>query len=206
MSAGMFDPLPSGNGKVLPPRVREWRIIMPAPDGAPAPPARHPKLGAPARWWEYRDAAGRMLGRVYRFNPPNGGKETRSLVFGEHKRWGRQWRWLGFPRPRPLYGLDRLAARPDAPVIVTEGEKAADAAGWLLPDHVVVTSPGVSKAAGAADWSVLAGRRVTIWPDADEKSMPTRLLRYWRSCRRRRRWRSSSSRKASPMVGMPTMH
>ena len=157
---------------------------MPAPDGAPAPPARQPKLGAPARWWEYRDAAGRMLGRVYRFNPPNGGKETRSLVFGEHKRWGRQWRWLGFPRPRPLYGLDRLAARPDAPVIVTEGEKAA----------------------GAADWSVLAGRRVTIWPDADEKSMPTRLLRYWRSCRRRRRGRSSSSRKASPMVGMPTMH
>jgi len=53
-------------------------------------------------------------------------------------------------------------------VIVTEGEKAADAAGWLLPDHVVVTSPGVSKAAGAADWSVLAGRRVTIWPDADD--------------------------------------
>lgn len=52
-------------------------------------------------------------------------------------------------------------------VIVTEGEKAADAAGRLLPDHVVVTSPNGSKSAAKADWSVLVGRRVVIWPDAD---------------------------------------
>jgi putative DNA primase/helicase len=82
---------------------------------------------------------------------PGGGKEIRSLVFAEQKKWGRQWRWLGFPKPRPLYGLDRLAARPDAPVIVTEGETAADAAAELLPDHVAITSPGSSKAAAAAD-------------------------------------------------------
>ena len=53
-------------------------------------------------------------------------------------------------------------------MIVTEGEKAADAAGELLPDYVAITSPGGSKAAAAADWSMLAGRKVTIWPDADE--------------------------------------
>jgi putative DNA primase/helicase len=97
-----------------------------------------------------------------------GGKEIRSLVLAEHKKWGRQWRRLGFPKPRPLYGLDRLEARSDAPVVVTKGEKAADAAGELLPDHVAVTSPGGSKAAAAADWSALAGRNVRIWPDADE--------------------------------------
>ena len=164
----MFDPLSRGGGKVVPLRAPGWRIILPAPEGAPAPPAQHPKLGAPAGWWEYRDASGRVLGHVCRFAMPDGSKEIRSLVFAEHLKWGRQWRWLGFPKPRPLYGLNRLAARPDAPVVVTEGEKAADAVGELLPDYVAVTSPGGSKAAGAADWLPLTGRKVVIWPDADE--------------------------------------
>ena len=175
----MCDPLPHG-ARVAPARVPEWRVIMPAPEDAPTPPATHPKLGRPSIRWEYRDAAGRLNGHICRFEEAptsstssssaiqRGGKEIRSLVFAEHKRWGQQWRWLGFPKPRPLYGLDRLRGRPDAPVIVTEGEKAADAAALLLPDYVVVTSPGGSNAAFAADWSALAGRNVTIWPDADE--------------------------------------
>src|SRR5215469_11775491 len=54
----------------------------------------------------------------------------------------REWRWQSWPAPRPLYGLWDLAKRPDAPVMVTEGEKAADAASRLLPAFVVVTSPG----------------------------------------------------------------
>jgi putative DNA primase/helicase len=167
---GMFAPLPTGSGKMVALRqaAPEWRVIMPVPEGAPAPPAKHPRLGAPANRWEYRDAPGELLGLVCRFHVKGGGKEIRSLVYAEHKRWGRQWRWLGFPKPRPLHGLDRLAARPDAPAIVTEGEKAADAAGALLADHAAITSPGGSKAAGAADWSALAGRRVVIWPDADD--------------------------------------
>jgi hypothetical protein len=140
---------------------------MPVPADAPAPPAQHPRLGAATLSWEYRDGAQRLLGVVCRFDAKPD-KEIRSLVFAEHEKWGRQWRWLGFPKPRPLYGLDRLVARPDAPVVVTEGEKAADAAGELAPDYVAITSPGGSKAASAADWSMLAGREVTIWPDADE--------------------------------------
>jgi putative DNA primase/helicase len=185
MSAAMFDPLPSG--ATTPPRTPEWRVIMPAPEDAPAPPATHPKLGRPSIRWEYRDGAGRLNGYVCRFERVSrsststssktrsssssiegSGKEIRSLVFAEHKRWGRQWRWLGFPKPRPLYGIDRLMARPEAPVIVTEGEKAADSGALLLPDYVVVTSPGGSKAAKAADWSAIAGHpRAVIWRDAD---------------------------------------
>jgi hypothetical protein len=166
----MFDPLPKGSNEAPParPAAPEWRVILPVPEDAPAPPSKHPTLGAGAARWEYRDAAGRLLGFICRFDP-KAGKEIRGLVFAEHKKWGRQqWRWLGFPKPRPLYGLDRLAARPEAPVIVTEGEKAADAAGTLLADYVAMTSPGGSKAAKVADWSVLAARRVVIWPDADE--------------------------------------
>src|SRR5208283_5450336 len=73
-----------------------------------------------------------------------------------------------FPRRGRLYGLDRLASRPDAPVIVSEGEKSADAATRILPNHVVVTSSGGSQAAAKSDWSPLSGRKVTIWPDNDE--------------------------------------
>src|SRR5579862_3736111 len=149
MTGGMFDPLPNGSGAPgsRRPAEPEWRPILPVPEGAPTAPSKHPKLGAPASRWEYRDAAGALLGTVCRFDVKGGGKEIRGLILAEHKRWGRQWRWLGFPQPRPLYGLDRLAARPAAPVVICEGEKAADAAGALLPDHVAITSPGGSKAA-----------------------------------------------------------
>ena len=37
------------------------------------------------------------------------------------------------PSPSPLYGLDRLAERPDAAVLMVEGEKAADSAAGGFP-------------------------------------------------------------------------
>jgi putative DNA primase/helicase len=52
-------------------------------------------------------------------------------------------------------------------VLIVEGEKAAKAAQGYFPDHVVTTSPGGANAADQADWSPLAGREVTIWPDHD---------------------------------------
>ena len=64
--------------------------------------------------------------------------------------------------------MDRLYARPAAPVVITEGEKAADAAARLLPDFVTTTSPNGSNNAHKADFSHLKNRQVTIWPDADK--------------------------------------
>ncbi len=147
-----------------------WSPVLPVPADAPAPPAAHYKLGAPTATWTYRDADGRVLGYVLRFDTA-AGKESRPLSFCGRATGAAtpEWRWRGFDVPRPLYGLDRLAAAPaDAPVVVTEGEKAADAAGALLPDHVAVTSPNGSKSAAKADWRPLAGRQVTVWPDADD--------------------------------------
>ena len=79
----------------------------------------------------------------------------------------RSWRWKALPEPRPLYGLDRLVSRPDAPVLIVEGEKAADAAQAIFPDHVVTTSSGGSRAARKTDWTPLQGRELTLWPDND---------------------------------------
>ena len=143
------------------------------PATLPRPDLTHPALGRPTATWKYLDERGRLLGFIRRFDPPDSRKQFLPLTPVEEN--GRTiWHAKSFDMPRPLFGLDRLAARPDAPVLVVEGEKAAvgldgnGGAAALVPSHVVITSPGGAKAAGKADWSPLRGRDVVIWPDADE--------------------------------------
>jgi putative DNA primase/helicase len=144
-----------------------WVAIFPVPNDAPRTIPPH-RLGKPSAKWAYRNVIGNLMGLVCRFDH-DGGKDVLPLTFCRNSATGETaWRWQAFPVPRPLYGLDRLAARPDAPVLVTEGEKTGDAAERLFPDYVAVTSPGGSKAAAKADWTPLRGRHVTVWPDADE--------------------------------------
>lgn len=150
-----------------------WVPILPAPDDADEPPKAHIKRGQPEHVWCYRDADGKALGYVYRFKTSTGGKEVLPLVYARHAITGAQeWRWMAFPEPRPLYGLDRLAAKPDATVLLVEGEKCADAAAAMLPEYAVVSWPGGGKAVKKADWRPLAGRKVIAWPDADAKRVP----------------------------------
>ena len=144
-----------------------WSIIMPAPVDAPAPPAKHFKLGKSSAQWTYTNPAGAVLGYVLRFNVP-GEKQFRPLTLWRRGSAGKhEWRWESWPPERPLYGLQQLAERPLAPVVICEGEKATDAAARLLTGFVVVTSPNGAKSAGKADWSPLRGRSVIVWPDAD---------------------------------------
>lgn len=143
-----------------------WVSTMPVPSGAPAAPGSHFKLGKPTQRWTYRDAAGELLGYACRFEAADG-KQFRPLTYGCRGDGAPEWRWESWSGKRPLYGLAGLAQRPAAPVLVTEGEKAADAAGALLPGVVVVTSPNGSKSAAKADWAALRGHQVTVWPDAD---------------------------------------
>ncbi len=138
-----------------------WAPILPAPHPLPET-MRHRRHGTPAAIWRYRDAAGALLFAVCRFDPPGARKEIVPLSCGADG-----WRWKAPPEPRPLYGLDRLAARPAAPVLVVEGEKAADAAVGIFPGFAVVTWPGGAQAVGKADWTPLRGRLVAAWPDND---------------------------------------
>jgi uncharacterized protein (DUF927 family) len=119
--------------------------------------------------WSYRGASGELLGYRCRFEPTaqRPKKEVIPLILCEEAAGNHRWRWKDWNTPRPLYGLDQLAARPDAVVIVTEGEKDADAAAERFPDCVAVTSPGGASAAKYADWSPLRGRVVIVWSDAD---------------------------------------
>lgn len=150
--------------------VTEWVPQRTAPADAPEAHKAHIKRGLPEKVWHYRDIDGATLGYVFRFKTSDGGKEVLPLCWAQHAVSGKaEWRWMQFGEPRPLYGLDRLAAKPDATVLVVEGEKCADVAALLFPDLAVVTWPGGTNAEHKADWSPLAGRKVIIWPDADAK-------------------------------------
>lgn len=165
------DPRPSPPPEKPAPRGAdqpEPELVCPVPDDAPSWLwiLNHRELGQASRHWVYRGTAGGVLMIKVRWDLPDGSK-----TFRPYSLWnvGGQLKWMskGIPAPRPLYGLHRLAARPGAPVVICEGEKAADAAGELLPQWVAVCSENGANNAGHADWSPLAGRRVVIWPDND---------------------------------------
>jgi putative DNA primase/helicase len=88
------------------------------------------------------------------------GKKIRPLTWT-----GTDWAWKSPAKPRPLYWARKLAG---APVLIAEGEKAADAAAQLFPDHAVCTWPGGTSNVKHAGWQPMVGRNVTIWPDADD--------------------------------------
>lgn len=162
-------PVPSAPPAEEQPKT-EWVQILPVPDGTPEPPVAHRYRGKYSKRWEYRNEQGELLGYTCRFEKASGGKEILPLTWCQSAETGQfAWQWISFPEPRPLYGLDRLAARPEAFVLVVEGEKCADAAQAELPDLVVVSWPGGGKAVGKADWRPLAGRKAGGWADCDAK-------------------------------------
>lgn len=68
------------------------------------------------------------------------------------------------PKPWPLYNRGRIQNADT--VVVVEGEKCVHA----LHDHsaVATTSPCGAGKAQHADWTLLAGKNVVLWPDNDE--------------------------------------
>jgi putative DNA primase/helicase len=123
-----------------------------------AKPIPEPPLPRGKQFWQYSSTF-----YVVRKDKPDGGKDILPLTWD-----GSAWKWKAPPAPRPLYGKRQLALKPDAPVLVVEGEKTADAAALLYPSAVVITWPSGCKAIDKADWSPLAGRRCVLWPDADD--------------------------------------
>ena len=165
----MFAPIPgtpSKKGQTS--KGDPWVPVTPIENIVPPKPEAHRSKGVPVGEWTYRDCEGRRLGYVWRFDVENGGKEFVYLTWCRHAVTGELvWRFKAWLPPRPLYGLEQLAAHPIAPVLICEGEKCADFARVLLRDWIIIASPGGSNAGGKADWSPLKERRVVIWPDAD---------------------------------------
>jgi hypothetical protein len=168
-AAHKFAPLTDAERVAVPAVAEEHdgKHVSPIPADAPDVPKTHPRFGRPTATSVYRDEQGATLFRVLRFDPPSERKQFLTLSLWRDAA-GLRWRWKAFPTPRPLYNLDKLAARSDASVVICEGEKSADAAAMVFPNCVCITSPNGSQSARKADWSSLHGRRVLIWPDHDE--------------------------------------
>ena len=142
--------------------------VMPVPDDAPPPPKGHSRHGAPAARYAYHNAAGRVNFYHDRYEPKGERKQFSPLTLWRFPGGDHRWQFKAPPGPRPIYGLDLLTAKPDAQVVIVEGEKARAAAESLLPDAVVICWQGGSQAVAKADWRALSGRAVILWPDADE--------------------------------------
>ncbi|MDR2573570.1 MAG: DUF6371 domain-containing protein [Desulfovibrio sp.] len=165
---------PQATSSSTPPATATFTPILPVPPSAPEPPRRHPQHGQYSQSWRYEDEQGRTLAYAVRFDLPDG-KAVLPLSYGQYGSSPPQWAWKVLPEPRPLYGLPKLAAMPDASVLLVEGEKTADAAQAYFPHHAALTWSGGSNAVGKADFSPLQGRNVIIWPDNDEPGFAAAL-------------------------------
>lgn len=147
----------------------EFVQVTPVPDDAPKPPADNLSFGKPSKVWAYFESGGARVALIYRFDLANGEKQILPCtLWRDVKTSELKWRWKGFEGQRPLYNLPALVANPEASVLIVEGEKSADAAALLFPDHIVVTTMGGAQAPQKSDLTPLKGRAITIWPDADD--------------------------------------
>ncbi len=131
---------------------------------APAKPARKNKreapvdeLGPATAKWDYLDATGNLIAVVYRYDPPGRRKEFRP--------WDAKRRKMSPPDPRPLY--NQLGMASSNTVVLVEGEKCAAA---LIAIGVCATTAmhGAKAPVEKTDWSPLAGKSVSVWPDKDK--------------------------------------
>lgn len=178
------------------PQVK-WVPIMPVPADAPdlladngwTMPVWNPKRGKTTRLRltrldAYLDAEERVLGYVARADITDRdtgaiAKWTPTITWCIAPDGQKQWCLQHFPEPRPLFGLDALAAKPEAPVLVVEGEKCRVAGAGAWPQYAVVGWPGGSNGMHKVDWTPLARRDVVLWPDADEAGRKAML--GWRN-------------------------
>lgn len=154
-----------GHDQPYPKKEKASRITAPPPE-LPEPDMTHVRFGSPSMRWIYRDESGAVLFYIARYDTEGEERSKQYVPFC----WDadlRKWVMKAWPKPRPVYGLELLSLRPDDPVLIVEGEKAADAARDMIQNYVVVSWPGGAAAWKHVDWSTLHGRRLLMWPDAD---------------------------------------
>jgi hypothetical protein len=128
--------------------------------------------------WDLRDLDGRLIAVHPRWNPEG----QRKTLKWWRNRWGLGD--MGGAANVPLYGTELLpGSDPAAPLILVEGEKAADALRAGLPALpavvVLATACGASVSPTAQALGVLAGRigPVTLWPDNDGETARDHMRR-----------------------------
>lgn len=76
--------------------------------------------------------------------------------------------YLKRPKFKTLYRAEYISDDVTRPIVVVEGEKAADAASTIFKKADIVTWVGGAANIYQGDWSLLKGRQVILWPDNDQ--------------------------------------
>lgn len=116
---------------------------------------------------QYTDIEGNILYVRLRMVNANGNKWIRPLSCDVAGKWT-QLKEPVFNDGKPLYNLHLLTKEPDRTVFIVEGEKCADA---LIKLGLLATTSGAAQSAKDANWQILAGREVMLWPDNDDAGL-----------------------------------
>ena len=142
-------------------RARDHAVLI-------SPKREHVDHGLPKRQsskvWQVRDVSGELKGLHLRFDKPGGDKDCL------WKRPSGKWGLNGTPlSDMPLYRSEHAKEWPeDVPVVVVEGEKAADALAKVYP-ATLGTVTGASKTPGPGALEALRDKPVILWADNDEE-------------------------------------
>lgn len=123
--------------------------------------------GGKLTFYRYYSSKGTPIGCVVRCDKDVDGDKAKSFAQFSYDRIKKRWKssWSG--DGKPLYNLQEIRARVDAPVMVVEGEKTAEAAKLLFPEYVITTSLMGAMSPRSSNWSCLSGRDVIIARDND---------------------------------------
>jgi hypothetical protein len=147
----------------------------PCPEMHDAFTCRHPEFGSAVKVWDYHDSEGNLWAKVARYETVNG-KEIIPWYWNTEEEWWRRGQYRA--RDRFLYRLHELTDK-HTHVLLVAGEKCADAANKMLcsaaslyRDNVFVTTwVGGEGTWMQTNFSPLQGRKICLWPDADEKGV-----------------------------------
>lgn len=124
--------------------------------------------------YEYKNKDNQLLGYTLRIQDQDGNKQVLPVTYCYNQSLEQsKWMFKGFTDKgnKPIYGHNRLVEKEYRPVLIVEGERTANIAQHLLPDHVVISWMGGAQSVDRVNWASLAGRVVTIWPDNDKPGM-----------------------------------
>ena len=123
------------------------------------------RYGKPAKIYQYKDIDNQWLFSVCRYEKKDDtGKIVKNFIPLYYTKKG-DWYSKAHDnlRPYPPFGIEKIKDN-DLPIIIVEGEKCGQC---KIPGYNVLSWFGGSVKAGQTDWSVLQGRKVYIWSDAD---------------------------------------
>jgi len=159
----------------LPKAENKWINAVPDQNSLPNPLSlsHFRYTEKPVAFWSYHDKNANVIGFTCRFDLPENKKDVLPYSFKQQispeglPLGNAVWKWHELDKPRPLYNLYELIQRPEAIVILVEGEKTADAAKRLFPGYVATTWIGGSDNVKHTDWTPLHGRKILLWNDND---------------------------------------